>query len=459
MSNTINSHVTIKDIIHVIWCGKVLPQKFRKNVHDLAVIALLAKGKLIFWTDSVAKQEAILEDILPFRSPRVSVRHISTLDQGTLRHFQEEDAKSKKKVSLGLKIVSFRDQELVGQKYATLSDLVRIEAVRQKSGLYMDVDNLVCTKYHKLLITFRKVFIATYALRASLKNGSEIVPVTHATIFREYIALKKACRKRCESFEDALDPFVTEQAKKLATWCVQTDKIQFERIEDLILPLINFLSLNEPLQPLKDVHSAEGILANMHVNPKEPLFPGTDFEDIMTDSSISGGNNDLFAASRAHPVLKFALTEWLRAQEKQQGLQAKSAPQSPFVPTLRDLRRNMKEVVNQVTSAIQKADEAAQGAYGAFVTASLRDATIDLGPQVLISAFTLWHEARRKEKSPQPDYEKIGLTISNKEKAEETKLLKLGNQTFYSYCEGTWQAPTQVSKPSVEKQIVTYHEI
>ena len=69
----------------------------------------------------------------------------------------------------------------------------------------------------------------------------------------------------------------------------------------------------------------------------------------------------------------------------------------------------------------------------------LNEATIDLGPEVFLKAFQTWEEERVQAKMPKPDYEKIGLTISEQKLTRNDYWLqKMGNQQFYSYCEGSW---------------------
>ena len=136
-------------------------------MHDLAVIALKANWQIILWTDSVAKQEEIREEILPFNSKKFVIKNFKELDQGTLQHFNQ---KQNNKITDGTKLLAYTTK-LAGENFATLADFIRIEAVRQQSGLYMDVDNLVCNKYHQLLVTFCKVYNATLLKLNSLRRA------------------------------------------------------------------------------------------------------------------------------------------------------------------------------------------------------------------------------------------------------------------------------------------------
>ncbi len=448
--------------LHVIWCGKELPTKFRKNVHDLAVITLLAKGQLIFWTDNVARQEAIIDDILPFRSKKIVIRHIRELDAGSLAAFSEKDG-IHQKVSRGIKILSFRDQELAGKKYATLSDLVRIEALRQLSGLYSDTDNLVCNKYHQMLIVFCKTFKVAYkALKSSPKQDHEkSEPFTERKLFRDCIALKKACRDSGVPLFARLEAFAKSQAEALALWCVQSNTIPFRHLEDVILPIINFLSLEERLQPIKDVKSPEGLLANVTVKSSTPLFPDVpDLADLVSFSSIEGGNNDLMAASPLHPVLHIATSMWLEEQEEQQKSSSHTVGSGLFVPSLRDLRRNMCEVVGCIKrKLVDLTEEEGQGRLPKFFKILLKEATINLGPGCLLKSLEIWEKERKANGACRPDYEQIGLTVRQDAQEKEKGILTLGNQTFYSYCEGTWHAESSEESDSRPKHAFQSFEI
>lgn len=129
------SYYAIPRKIHVIWLGTKLPPQYLANLQDLAKLCTsTASGcELNLWTDN-ASRHINAEALLTLSG--MKIRHI---ESDLLANFNGTDSQYNTQDKLNfLRWVNFEYSKPAN--YAALSDLFRIEILRQAGGLYLDTD-------------------------------------------------------------------------------------------------------------------------------------------------------------------------------------------------------------------------------------------------------------------------------------------------------------------------------
>ncbi len=136
----------IPNKIHFIWLGGTLPKKYQDNIIKLAVVAKRSGFEITLWTDNPIKQAnntarnlhdfvniTIADDNLVVAN--LKIRHINELmpviEADPL--YKYNNLAKKFSYCINRELISFKN-------YASASDFLRLEIIRQEGGYYFDTD-------------------------------------------------------------------------------------------------------------------------------------------------------------------------------------------------------------------------------------------------------------------------------------------------------------------------------
>jgi hypothetical protein len=131
------------EIIHFIWIGKDIPPKYLESIRKLQLLLATNKEHSIqiqLWTDKPEHIYNSADDIPKDFFSRLEVKTISAdlLPPMQLDPFYTQDAEAQNRLMLFNLLTSI--ESIGSENFATVSDLLRLEILRQFGGCYMDTD-------------------------------------------------------------------------------------------------------------------------------------------------------------------------------------------------------------------------------------------------------------------------------------------------------------------------------
>lgn len=172
-------------IIHFIWLGGLIPEKYYDSIRSLAIVAERSGFEINLWTDNPKKQQGLVErwvsSDMDVAWPKTFVEKLGILNLrvreiSELISRMERDEFYQDRSFLNAFIANV-NRELIGfSNYAAASDLLRLEILRQEGGYYLDTDTEFEINDDYMLSPDIRVlgFMTNISFSCSVHNGNAV---------------------------------------------------------------------------------------------------------------------------------------------------------------------------------------------------------------------------------------------------------------------------------------------
>ena len=129
--------MAIPKIIHFIWIGTDLPEKYLHNIISFTSFCKKENIRVLFWTDASSLMSVLKSDIyIP--------KDITFKDVSELTEYANNCSNGKFK-----ELNHFINKESVGlANFAAAADILRVLALHKYGGIYSDTDNIAIDDIH-----------------------------------------------------------------------------------------------------------------------------------------------------------------------------------------------------------------------------------------------------------------------------------------------------------------------